>query len=162
MFPVQSAPRSLSRQMSPSSWLIWRETSSAGTGAVPIAPREGFAGTRLATRLMAISSQYGLITRRPFLLFRAWKCVGSKRLDRQILISRIAAWASDVHRHVSPPPLQNGDQNQRVRLDDYQICKAAQPMGRSVQSSALQCRLNHKGLVQQRKTLHAAQVISQS
>src|SRR5437763_7486325 len=56
MFPVHSAPRSLSRQISPSSWLDWRDISSAGAGSVPTAPREGFAGTRLATRLMGNSS----------------------------------------------------------------------------------------------------------
>src|SRR5258706_14453948 len=56
MFPVHSAPRSLSRQMSPSSWLDCRDISSAGAGSVPTAPREGFAGTGLATRLMGNSS----------------------------------------------------------------------------------------------------------
>jgi hypothetical protein len=61
-------------------------------------------------------------------------------------------------RSCSSPASCKGDANDPLRR--FPATHRMRPMRRSVQSSALHCRLNHKRLVQQRKTLHAVQVIS--
>ena len=68
-------------------------------------------------------------------------------------------WTPSKQRQIEEVRIERMTISAGARLDDYQVCNDGARLW-SVQSRALHTRLNYEGFVQQRKTLHAMQVIS--